>query len=95
MNEARKCDSEAHQMVKTRTMHDEQGLIPRCQFCKADNCYSITVGQDGMIIKNAFMDGGKYICIDCWEWMVRSGRPVTKLLHTMLWLITTSKRMRL
>jgi len=66
---------------------EREGLSPPCFICGKHNCYEMIIveGDDrDFLVRNYFREEDGYLCVDCRNWMIRVGSPITKILHTLL-----------
>lgn len=77
--------------IQRRNEAEESGKSPKCHMCGVEECYELSV-QDGQIIKNYLQSVDGFLCIDCYEFMVNSGKWYTKLQFVMLMVIIFFRR---
>lgn len=46
---------------------------PICHLCKGTECYELSI-QEGYLVKNYLQDIDGFLCIDCYEFMVKTGK---------------------
>lgn len=78
---------EISKQIETDNYYQDNGIIPKCHFCNKEDCYDLEIRKiDGeeVFIRHSFMDEGQFVCKDCHQWMVNSGKFVTVILHFLL-----------
>lgn len=69
--------------IHRRNEAEKRDKSPKCHLCGVEQCYELSV-QDGFIVKNYLQSIDGFLCIDCYEFMVNSGRWFTNIQFAVL-----------
>lgn len=71
------------QQNETRRGIEEGSVTPTCTYCKKSPCYQLSY-QGEQLVHTLLFDETRLICTECWSFMNKNGRWVTKLIRVLL-----------